>query len=103
MAMLLIDVVNDMNFEGSQALPMARALRKLKRRAARQGAPVIYVNDNFGRWKSDFRRIVEHCTNEKSGGAEASRLLRPGPDDYFVLKTMHSGFTRELSTLCSRA
>ena len=52
-ALLLIDVINDMAFPGSaplveQAEAMALKLARLKRRAARAGVPVIYVNDNFG-------------------------------------------------------
>lgn len=57
-ALLLIDVINDLAFPGSGALvvqaePMARRLAVLKRRAAAAGVPVIYVNDNFGQWRSD--------------------------------------------------
>jgi nicotinamidase-related amidase len=66
-ALLLIDVINDFDFpEADQLLkyarPMARILLRLKRRAQKAGVPVIYVNDNFGRWKSDFRRTVDYCT-----------------------------------------
>ena len=58
-ALLLIDVINDLEFDGGenlfvQALPMAVSLAALKRRAKVAGIPVIYVNDNFGRWRSDF-------------------------------------------------
>ena len=65
-ALFLIDVINDFDFpEADQLLeyarPMARNLLRLKRRAQKAGVPVVYVNDNFGRWKSDFRRTVEHC------------------------------------------
>jgi nicotinamidase-related amidase len=96
-ALLLIDVINDMQFEGAErlvrhAMPMARHLARLKRRAIDAGIPAIYVNDNFGRWRSDFRRLVEYCTTEDVPGREISRLLRPDPQDYFVLKPMHSGF-----------
>jgi nicotinamidase-related amidase len=48
------------------------------------------VNDNFGRWRSDFRKLVEHC--RKGHGRELVDTLRPGEDDYFVLKPKHSGF-----------
>ena len=96
-ALLLIDVINDLDFpEANQllryALPMARKLLRLKERAKRAGIPVIYVNDNFGRWQSDFRRQVEHCLRETSRGHEVVALLRPEEDDYFVLKPKHSGF-----------
>ena len=95
-ALLLIDVINDFDFpEADQLLryarPMAERLLRLKRRAQKAGVPVIYVNDNFGRWKSDFRHTVEHCARSSRGG-ELVRLLRPEQNDYFVLKPKHSGF-----------
>jgi nicotinamidase-related amidase len=97
MALLLIDVINDLDFpEANQLLryarPMARKLLRLKKRAKKAGVPVIYVNDNFGRWRSDFRRQVVHCLGESSRGHEIVALLRPDEDDYFVLKPKHSGF-----------
>jgi nicotinamidase-related amidase len=96
-ALLLIDVINDLDFpEAKQLLryarPMARRLLRLKMRARKAGIPVIYVNDNFGRWRSDFRRQVLHCLRENSRGREIVALLRPDEDDYFVLKPKHSGF-----------
>ena len=53
--------------------------------------PVVYVNDNFGRWKSDFRRTVDHCARH-GRGREVVESLRPEENDYFVLKPKHSGF-----------
>src|SRR5687767_1672186 len=96
-ALLLIDVINDLAFPGSEALvaqaePMARRLAVLKRRAAAAGVPVIYVNDNFGQWRSDFRQTVAHCTARSSPGRLVSHRLRPIARDYFVLKPKHSGF-----------
>lgn len=96
-ALLLIDVINDLAFTGSepliaQAEPMARRLVQLKRRAAAAGVPVIYINDNFGQWRSDFRQTVAHCTASSSPGHRVSRRLRPSTRDYFVLKPKHSGF-----------
>ena len=96
-ALLLIDVINDLDFpEANQLLrfarPMARKILRLKERAKKAGVPVIYVNDNFGRWQSDFRRQVQHCLRGESRGREIVRLLQPEEDDYFVLKPKHSGF-----------
>jgi nicotinamidase-related amidase len=96
-ALLLIDVINDLEFVGSEellrhALPMAERLAALKRRAKEAGVPVIYVNDNFGRWQSDFKRILEHCLKDDVRGRPLAELLRPDEDDYFVLKPKHSGF-----------
>lgn len=96
-ALLLIDVVNDLEFpEGEQllqfALPMAKAICKLKSTAVEHGVPVIYINDNFGRWRSDFNAQVQHCLHDNVRGKPIVKLLQPGPDDYFVLKPKHSGF-----------
>jgi nicotinamidase-related amidase len=96
-ALLLIDVINDLEFpEGEQMLPAARAMSRkllaLRERAREAGVPVIYVNDNFGKWKSDFRRTVDHCVRPESRGREIVETLRPDDDDYFVLKPKHSGF-----------
>jgi nicotinamidase-related amidase len=96
-ALLLIDVINDLAFEGSeplvaQAEPMAVRLAALKKRAAKAGVPCIYVNDNFGQWRSDFRKTVAHCTAKGSRGRRVSIRMRPTKDDYFVLKPKHSGF-----------
>src|ERR1700750_989796 len=89
-ALLLIDVINAMEFEGAGELadaapPAARRLAELSRQARELGIPVIYANDNFGKWRSDFREVVEHCLDDGVRGAPIARLLRPGPDDYFVV------------------
>jgi len=96
-ALLLIDVINDLVFDGSQALvaqaePMAIRLATLKRRARAAGIPAIYINDNFGQWRSDFRKTVSHCTSRSSPGRRVSQRLKPTARDYFVLKPKHSGF-----------
>lgn len=96
-ALLLIDVINDLEFPGSEALmefalPMAERIADLKKRCERAGIPVIYVNDNFGRWQSDFTRNIEHCLNDDVKGRELVARLVPGKDDYFVLKPKHSAF-----------
>jgi nicotinamidase-related amidase len=96
-ALLMIDVINDFDFpEADQLLshaePMAARLAALKARAKEQRIPVVYVNDNFGRWRSDFRHIVEHCLRPDARGREFVEQLRPDEDDYFILKPKHSGF-----------
>jgi len=96
-ALVLIDVINDLEFAGGEelflaALPAARNIARLKQRAHQAGVPVIYVNDNFGRWRSDFKRTVTHCLQDDVRGKPIAELLSPGEDDYFVLKPKHSGF-----------
>src|SRR6185369_11148512 len=56
------------------------------------GIPSIYVNDNFGKWRSDFKALIAHCLEDKTRGREIVELLKPQADDYFVLKPKHSGF-----------
>ena len=90
-------MINDLSFPGADsllahALPMARNIRSLKAQVKDAKVPCVYVNDNFGRWRSDFRAQVEHCLQEGVPGRPVAELLRPTDDDYFVLKPMHSGF-----------
>ena len=96
-ALLLIDVINDLDFDSGpvllrHALPAAERLAALKRRAKEAQVPVVYVNDNFGRWQSDFKKLLEHCLDEGAKGRPLAELLKPEEDDYFVLKPKHSGF-----------
>ncbi len=96
-ALLLIDVINDLEWEdGEQIEPHARAMSvqiaALKARAKAQKIPVIYVNDNFGQWRSDLSALVAHLLDDGVRGEFLARELAPDEDDYFVLKPKHSGF-----------
>jgi nicotinamidase-related amidase len=96
-ALVLIDLINDLEFEGGDkllrpALRAGRAIAALKEKARKRGIPVIYANDNFGRWRSDFRETVTHCLEGRVRGRPLVELLKPEREDYFVLKTKHSAF-----------
>jgi nicotinamidase-related amidase len=96
-ALLLIDWINDLEFDGGEklfpaALNAAKAVAALRKRATQAGVPVIYCNDNFGKWRSDFRSLLEHCLKDEVRGRPIAELLAPGEEDYFVLKPKHSGF-----------
>jgi nicotinamidase-related amidase len=96
-ALILIDVINDLDFPEADlllqhALPMAHRIAALKHRAKQDGIPVVYVNDNFGRWRSNFKAQVDHCLQDGVTGRPIVELLKPDQDDYFVLKPKHSGF-----------
>jgi nicotinamidase-related amidase len=96
-ALVLIDVINDLEFdEGArlleQALPMAERLAALKRRAVAAGVPVIYANDNFGRWRSEQAAQLDHCLKDGVRGEPLARLLKPEERDYYVVKPKHSAF-----------
>src|SRR5260221_6929888 len=88
--LLVIDVINDLEFPGGdvlaeRALPMARALAALARRAREANVAVVYANDNFGRWRSDFHAQLRHCLDEPVRGRPIAEILRPEDSDYFVL------------------
>jgi len=94
--LVLIDAISRLDFEGEKlvrfALPMARRIADLRKG---QGPGVFRrstLNDNFGRWKSDFKTVVDRCLSAEAPGRRFVELLRPEVDDYFVLKPKHSGF-----------
>lgn len=96
-ALLLIDVINDFEFEGGEelfelAMHVGEQIAQLKTRAKAAGIPAIYVNDNFGKWQSDLNKIVRHCLEDGVRGEPFVRQVLPDEDDYFVLKPKHSGF-----------
>ncbi|WP_233269534.1 cysteine hydrolase family protein [Alteribacillus sp. YIM 98480] len=96
-ALLIIDMINDMEFEDSEkifpkALQAAENIAHLKKRAKQHGIPVIYVNDNYGRWQSDFKELVDHCKQDNVKGKPITELVEPEDDDYFVLKPQFSAF-----------
>jgi nicotinamidase-related amidase len=97
-ALLLIDVVNPMNFDGAEALMphamrAAESIRALKHRAHVAGVPVIYVNDNYGRWYVGFRELIDELRGEGVPGVPLMNALLPDLErDVFVLKPRHSGF-----------
>ena len=81
-ALLLLDVINDMEFAGGEllaphALPAAQKIKELKQRAKPAGIPAIYVNDNFGKWRSDFKKLVAHVIDDQTRGQPIAELLRP--------------------------
>ncbi len=96
-ALLLVDVINPMDFPEAErllryAIPAAEQLAELKRKARVAGVPVIYANDNFGRWRSDLSAVVKRCLESGSHGRAVAERLQPDPEDYFVLKPKHSAF-----------
>jgi nicotinamidase-related amidase len=97
MALLLVDVINTLDFPGAEDLlrrsdELSKRIARLAERARSANVPVIYVNDNFGRWRSDWRQLIDVCLAESSPGRGMVARLQPRPEDYFVLKPRHSGF-----------
>jgi len=95
-ALLLIDFINTMEFDGAErlaaaAIEAARHAADLKRRAVAESVPVIYVNDSFGDWSGDFSAIVARCARSPLGSPLVD-LLRPTHDEPAILKPRHSAF-----------
>jgi nicotinamidase-related amidase len=102
-ALLLVDVLNDVDFPGnSQLLKSINSLGKhisaLKKRCKDAGIPIIYVNDNRGKWRSDFSVVLSHCLRPHSPGCPMVNQLIPEASDYIVLKPKHSAFYAARST-----
>jgi nicotinamidase-related amidase len=99
-ALLLIDVVNPMDFDGAEALlPYAiaasRQIERLRDRSRAAGVPVIYVNDNFDCWHLGFRELVDKFRAAQVPGTPILDRLAPAVErDFYILKPCHSGFFR---------
>lgn len=80
--------------EGVQAgaLRAARKTAALRNRLRRRGVPIVYVNDNFGDWSSNFSAIVRRCAALRGPAGMIAQLLAPSPRDASVLKPRHSAF-----------
>jgi len=96
-ALLLIDFMNPFDYAGAELLA-PRAIRaaqnagRLKARMRAARVPVIYANDNFGRWESDFEAVVANCRERGGASAKIVELLAPAAGDRSILKPRHSAF-----------
>jgi nicotinamidase-related amidase len=95
--LLLIDFINPLDFPGAEklapgALRAARATLKLRERLERDRVAVIYANDNYGVWQSDFHSLVSQCLGREDTSGKIAQLLAPRPTDLTLLKPRHSAF-----------
>lgn len=94
-ALLIVDALTTFDFPDGDAilhnaLRIRDALVQLKAHARTLAIPVLYVNDNFGDWRSEKEVLIGRCLEGK--GKDFVRPLLPDSEDYFVLKPMHSAF-----------
>jgi len=97
MALLIVDMISCWSFPDAEkllpgALAIAPRIAALKARCARARVPAIYANDNMGRWRSDFARLVAMSLDCGGNAAAVTTALRPSEHDYFILKPKHSAF-----------
>lgn len=97
MALLVVDMISCWDFQDAQKLlpeaaAIAPAIAAFSDRCRRAGVPVIYANDNLGRWRSDFNALVAWSLECGGEAADITAAIRPQDDDYFVLKPKHSAF-----------
>ncbi|MBP1950427.1 isochorismatase family cysteine hydrolase [Virgibacillus litoralis] len=94
-AIIFIDIINNFNFDGSEKLlkntnEILPHLKRLRSFGKKSNIPIIYVNDHYGLWQADFRKIINHCENKFS--QHIIHELKPDDDDYFLIKPQHSAF-----------
>jgi nicotinamidase-related amidase len=94
-AVLVVDVFNDFAHDDGEALlesfrERAGRMREVIEAGRARGVPVIYVNDEHGRWRADAPALVE--TALAGPGGDAIAPLAPGPDDRVLLKERYSAF-----------
>ena len=94
-ALIVVDMLSAYDFDDAERLVenVEHSLPRMKElldRAREQDAPVIYVNDNLGTWRSDQDALVEQVLQ-----GEYARLVEPilpADDASFVVKARHSIF-----------
>jgi len=68
------------------------AIVALRDQAHAADVPVIYVNDNYGKWQSTPEQLIDELVGDNPHGGEIARQLAPAERDYFVVKPEFSGF-----------
>jgi nicotinamidase-related amidase len=96
-AVLVIDVLSDFCFVDGNTLlqrfrPRIAPIAALLRRARRAAVPVVYANDNFGRWRSSINDVGERIRESNPRVWRLLEPIRPQTVDYVVLKPRHSAF-----------
>jgi nicotinamidase-related amidase len=96
-ALLVIDMISGFDFKDAerlfpQAVEVARNVASLVKRAKAAGVPIIYLNDNFGRWNVDFATFLSDLKAKSNRGRQILEILDLSADDLFVLKPQRSGF-----------
>jgi nicotinamidase-related amidase len=96
--LLLVDVFSHFGFkDGKQLadaeLACASTIAAAAKMCRRHDVPVIYCNDNFGRWHETWEQVLAFTVNEGlPASGDLLARLRPEPTDIVLLKSRHSAF-----------
>lgn len=94
--LLVVDVINTFDHEDGERL-LASFREHLGQMCAviaaarRNGTPVVYVNDEPGRWASDFPGLIREV-RETGHAADVVDALAPERGDHVLLKHRYSAF-----------
>ena len=94
-ALIVIDMINAYDFpDAEKVVPSAReavpVIKDMLEAAGSDDTPVIYVNDNFGHWRSNRDDLVDEAL--QSDHRDLVEPIRPRDDALFVVKARHSIF-----------
>ncbi|MCF3145476.1 cysteine hydrolase family protein [Streptomyces platensis] len=94
-ALVVIDMLNSYDHEDADLLlPSVRTvlprITSLIERARRSDSEVIYVNDNFGLWRSHHDELLDAVLGGPHG--DLVEPVRPDENSLFVVKARHSIF-----------
>ncbi|WP_329274191.1 cysteine hydrolase family protein [Streptomyces sp. NBC_00691] len=93
--LIVIDMLNTYEHEDAEVLVVSvrtalPGVKALLERARAAEAPVVYVNDNFGRWRSHHGEILEAAL--AGPRADLVEPIVPDEESLFVVKARHSVF-----------
>jgi nicotinamidase-related amidase len=91
-ALVVIDMINAYDFpDAEKVVPAAEeAVPVIEQAIEQHDGPVIYVNDNFGHWRSHRDQLVEEALDGKQ--PDLVEPIKPADDALFVIKARHSIF-----------
>jgi nicotinamidase-related amidase len=91
-ALIVIDMINAYDFpDAEMVVPAAeQAVPVIEHAIGAHDGPVIYVNDNFGHWRSHRDQLIEEALQGEHPGLVEP--IKPADDALFVIKARHSIF-----------
>jgi len=90
--LIVVDMINAYDFpDAEKVVPSAReAVPVIQELIAAADGPVIYVNDNFGQWRSNRDELEQGALDSEH--RDLVEPIRPDDDALFVVKARHSIF-----------